>query len=254
MSALYCGTSGFAYPSWKPEFYPKEVSSKSFLNYYSQRLNAVEINYTFRRLPSASMLENWLTATRPDFCFVLKAPMRITHILKLKNAEEFTRVFLGSVEPLRAQHRLGPILFQLPPSLRCDVALLAGFLKRLPRAYRYAFEFRHASWLDEPVYELLRQHAVALCQAETDTFEVPKVETAPFVYSRLRKSEYSEDERAEIVQSIRPVLQRGLDTFVFFKHEDDPSGAFYAEELLHALRGVGKPASPEERGPVAAAS
>ena len=150
MPRLYSGTSGFAYPSWKPEFYPEKLPSKKFLSYYSERLNAVEVNYTFRRLPSVSTLENWVNQTRAGFVFPLKAHMRITHIQRLKPSE-FTEVFFRAIEPLRTARRLGPVLFQLPPALKCDEALLADFLATLPRDIRCAFEFRHASWLAPPV-------------------------------------------------------------------------------------------------------
>ena len=147
MPNLYSGTSGFAYPSWKPDFYPEKLASKKFLSYYAERLNAVEINYTFRRLPSASTLENWVKRRRaPGFVFPLKAHMRITHIQRLKPSE-FTEVFFRAIDPLRTARRLGPVLFQLPPALKCDEALLADFLATLPRDIRCAFEFRHASWL-----------------------------------------------------------------------------------------------------------
>ena len=113
MPALYSGTSGFAYPSWKPEFYPEKLPAKKFLSYYATRLNAVEVNYTFRRLPSAATLENWVNDTPPGFVFPLKAHMRITHILRLKPSE-FTEVFFRAIDPLRTARRLGPVLFQLP--------------------------------------------------------------------------------------------------------------------------------------------
>ncbi len=147
MPTLYAGTSGFAYPSWKPEFYAEKLPAKKFLAYYATRLNAVEVNYTFRRLPSASTLENWVNDTRPGFVFPLKAHMRITHILRLKPSD-FTDVFFKAIDPLRTARRLGPVLFQLPPALKCDEALLGDFLATLPRDVPCAFEFRHASWLD----------------------------------------------------------------------------------------------------------
>src|SRR5208337_1890072 len=197
MPTLYSGTSGFAYPSWKPEFYPEKLPAKKFLSYYATRLNAVEVNYTFRRLPSASTLENWVNDTRPGFVFPLKAHMRITHILRLKPSE-FTEVFFKAIDPLRSAGRLGPVLFQLPPAMKCDQALLADFLATLPRDIRFAFEFRHASWLADPIYQLLEQHRIALCLAESDKLVVPEVITASFIYSRLRKLDYSAEERQEI--------------------------------------------------------
>ncbi|HKS95315.1 MAG TPA: DUF72 domain-containing protein [Terriglobia bacterium] len=234
MAKLYAGTSGFAYPSWKPRFYPGDLPAKRFLEYYSRRLNSVEINYTFRRLAATTTLENWIKATEPGFVFVTKAHQRITHMLRLKDAREFTEVFLRSIDPLRATRRLGPILFQLPPYFRCEPALLADFLSSLPRDLRYAFEFRHTSWLVDEVYNLLKQHNVALCWAESEKLEIPEVATADFVYFRLRKAEYAPAERKEISNSVGKLLAAKRDVFVFFKHEETPDGALYAEELLKA--------------------
>ena len=234
MPSLYSGTSGFAYASWKPEFYPEKLPSKKFLSYYATRLNAVEVNYTFRRLPSASTLENWVNDTRAGFVFPLKAHMRITHIQRLKPSE-FTDVFFRAIDPLRTARRLGPVLFQLPPALKCDETLLGEFLATLPREIRCAFEFRHASWLTDKVYDLLQQHRVALCLAESEKLVIPKVITSDFVYSRLRMPEYSPEERKEIGARVSEVLDSGRDSYVFFKHEETPAGALYAEELLHAF-------------------
>lgn len=233
MARLSAGTSGFAYPSWKPRFYPEKLPSKKFLEYYSSRLNAVEINYTYRRLPAAGTLAGWVATAGPDFLFAPKAHMRITHILKLKDAAEFTAVFLQSIDPLRSARRLGPILFQLPPTLRCDPALLADFLAQLPADLRYTFEFRHASWLADPVYKLLSDRNVALCAAESEKLETPEVITADFVYYRLRKPEYSPEDRQRIAATAGRILESGKDVFVFFKHEDTPDGALYAEQLLN---------------------
>jgi uncharacterized protein YecE (DUF72 family) len=235
MAKLYAGTSGFAYPSWKPDFYPANVPSRKFLEHYSQRLNIVEINYTFRRLPSAATLEGWVKATPPDFLFAPKAHMRITHILRLKDAGAATDLFLRAVDPLRPVHRLGPILFQLPPGLKCDTALLADFLTILPRDMRFAVEFRHESWLTDAVYGLLTGHNVSLCVAESEKLEVPEVVTADFIYYRLRKPEYSPDERRAIEARSRELVESGKDLFLFFKHEDTPHGALYAEELLNSV-------------------
>ncbi len=231
MAHLYCGTSGFAYPAWKPEFYPEKLPAKKFLNYYAQRLNAVEINYTFRRLPSASTLENWVNETRPGFVFPLKAHMRITHIQRLKPSE-FTDVFFRAIDPLRTARRLGPVLFQLPPAMKCDLALLGDFLATLPREIRCAFEFRHTSWLQDAVYGLLEKHGVALCLAESEKLVIPEVVTANFVYSRLRMPEYTPEDRKEIAARVEQLLGQGRDVYVFFKHDETPAGALYAEELL----------------------
>lgn len=233
MASLYTGTSGFAYPSWKPEFYPDKLPAKKFLSYYATRLNAVEVNYTFRRLPSASTLENWVNDTRAGFVFPLKAHMRITHILRLKPSE-FTEVFFRAIDPLRTARRLGPVLFQLGPAFKCDQALLSDFLATLPRDMRCAFEFRHASWLNDGVYGLLEKHGIALCLAESEKLTIPKVITSNFVYSRLRMPEYSAEDRKEIAEHVQQLLETGRDVYVFFKHEETPAGALYAEELLKA--------------------
>ncbi len=232
MPRLFTGSSGFAYASWKPEFYPAKLPAKSFLPHYSARLNAVEINYTFRRLPSAKTLENWVNSTPDGFIFAVKANMRITHILKLKNAQEATELFLKMIDPLRTARRLGPILFQLGPAFKCDSSVLSEFLTLLPPDLRFAFEFRHVSWLIDETYALLAKHNIALCLAESDQLEIPKVVTADFVYSRLRKAEYSKETLAEIEEQTREQLLSGRDVFAFFKHEEDPHGALYAEDLL----------------------
>src|SRR5579872_5427296 len=191
MATLYAGTSGFAYPAWKPGFYPAKLPAKQFLNHYAQRLNCVEINYTFRRLPSASTLSNWVEATPAGFVFAVKANMRITHILRLKNAAEATELFFKMIDPLRTSRRLGPVLFQLPPAMKCDLEALRAYLDLLPEGLRYAFEFRHASWLADPVFDELRRRNISLCVAESERLEVPEVITADFVYYRLRKPDYT---------------------------------------------------------------
>jgi uncharacterized protein YecE (DUF72 family) len=231
MATLFAGTSGFAYPAWKPGFYPDKLPAKQFLKHYAQRLNCVEINYTFRRLPSASTLESWVEATPPGFVFAVKANQRITHILRLKDAGEATQLFLRMIDPLRTSRRLGPILFQLPPHLKCDVDLLRAYVELLPPDMRYAFEFRHASWLADPVYEVLRGRNISLCVAESEKLEVPEVITADFVYYRLRKPDYSAADVDAIAARSKDLLAGGRDLYLMFKHEESPEGALNAELL-----------------------
>jgi uncharacterized protein YecE (DUF72 family) len=231
MAQIFAGTSGFAYPTWKPDFYPAKLPAKGFLKHYATRLNSVEANYTFRQLPSASTLEKWVEATPTGFVFACKAHQMITHIKRLKESE-FTPAFFRAIDPLRSARRLGPVLFQLPPNFKLDMPLLTEFVQKLPPDLRFAFEFRNASWLNDDVYRLLEKHGVALCLAESDKFEVPPVITAGFVYVRLRKEDYSVEERAEIASRVNKLVTDGRDVFVFFKHEDTPAGALYAEELL----------------------
>jgi uncharacterized protein YecE (DUF72 family) len=232
MAQLFAGTSGFAYASWKPRFYPAGIPAKSFLQYYAGRLNSVEINYTFRRLPAAATLQSWIDATPPGFVFALKAPMRITHIMRLRDAGAATEVFLKAIDPVRVARRLGPILFQLPPQMRCDAELLKSFLPNLREGLRYAFEFRHASWLTGEVYELLSGRNISLCVAESEKLEVPEVVTADFVYFRLRKPDYTDGEVDAIGAHARKLVAEGKDVFLMFKHEETPEGAINAARVL----------------------
>jgi uncharacterized protein YecE (DUF72 family) len=236
MATLYAGTSGFAYPAWKPGFYPAKTPSNQFLKHYAARLNCVEINYTFRRLPSLSTLQNWVEQTPAGFVFAVKANMRITHILRLKNAGEATEMFLKMIDPLRTSRRLGPILFQLPPAMKCDAALLRDYLAMLPKDLRYAFEFRHASWLTEEIYEALRGHNASLCVAESERLEVPEVITADFVYYRLRKPEYTMEDVDGFAARSKDLLATGRDLYLMFKHEESPEGALNAEQVLQKAR------------------
>jgi len=235
MPQLYAGTSGWAYPSWKPGFYPPKTPPKKFLGYYATRLNSVELNYTYRHLASEKLLDGWLAATPSHFRFAVKAHQMITHIKRLREVEDFTRRFLSSIEPMAAAGKLGTVLFQLPPFLKCDVALLRDFLAALPRTLRATFEFRHESWFTEEVYGLLRGANAALCIAESEKLAVPDVETADFAYYRLRKPEYSPEERRVIAARAEELLGKGKDVFVYFKHEDTPDGAMYAEEICKAV-------------------
>lgn len=231
MPQLFAGTSGFSYPAWKPDFYPKNVPAKGFLAHYATRLNSVEANYTFRRLVSASVLEGWLQATPPGFAFACKAHQTLTHIMKLKDAESFTDVFLKSLEPLRVARRLGPVLYQFAPTFKCDLGRLDEYLPLLPADMRFAFEFRNASWLTDEVYDRLAARNIALCLAESERLAVPKVLTADFTYFRLRKGDYSEAARDDIAAHVQELLAGGRDVYVYFKHEEDPHGALWAEEL-----------------------
>jgi uncharacterized protein YecE (DUF72 family) len=228
---VYAGTSGWAYTTWKPDFYPAKLASAKFLGYYSSRLNTVEVNYTFRRFPTEKLLRGWSEATPADFKFAVKANQKITHIKRLKNVAEFTSEFMASLQPLDSEKKLGPVLFQLPPYLKCDLELLKDFLAGLPRTLRSAFEFRHASWFNDQVYETMRGANVALCRAESEKLETPHVQTADFAYMRLRKENYSAKARETLASQVTGLAGKG-DVFVYFKHEDTPEGALHAEKVL----------------------
>src|SRR6202451_3198953 len=146
MAQLYAGTSGWAYPSWKPDFYPAKLAQKNFLQHYTTQLNTVEVNFTFRQLVKETTIQKWIQETPTHFRFGVKAHQVITHIKRLKGAEDFVPRFLATIEPLASAGKLGPILFQLPPNLKAEAAWLSVFLAILPHAAPAAFEFRNTSW------------------------------------------------------------------------------------------------------------
>jgi len=236
VSSVYVGTSGWAYPIWKPEFYPKEVAAKSFLKFYATRLNAVEVNYTFRRLLSEKAAESWMNDAGPDFKFAPKANQYITHMRRLKDAEEPLKRFLGAVEPLLRRKQLGPVLFQLPPNLKADAALLSDFLAMLPRAIQCAFEFRHESWFNDKTYDELKKYNAALCIAETESITTPEERTAKYIYFRFRKPSYDAAEVRKLADRVECCLADGLETYAFFKHEEDPRSPLNAVDLLTTVR------------------
>jgi uncharacterized protein YecE (DUF72 family) len=226
---LHVGTSGYSYKEWKGSFYPKKLPAKQMLDFYSARFRAVEINYTFRRLPTTSVLQTWAGAVPADFQFVLKAPEQITHRKRLKDAGDALRNFLDIAGKLKK--RLGPLLFQLPSTLQKDVPRLRAFLALLPRERRVTFEFRHASWFDDEVLELLRDHRAALCIAdEEDNLKVPFVATTDWGCLRLRRPEYDDAALKKWVKQVRK--QNWQDVFVFFKHEDEGKGPRLAQRFL----------------------
>ncbi len=235
MARLYAGTSGYAYPAWKPVFYPEGLPASRFLEHYASRLTCVEINYTFRHTPAKKTLDAWVAATPPGFVFAMKAHQRVTHTHRLKEgAREPMEFFLGALAPLREAGRLGPVLLQLPPNLRLDLARLARFLEWLPGDTRFAFEFRDASWFTEEVYDLLRAHDAALCVAEAENLTVPDVPTASFAYYRLRKPPYDELALRRLRRRSDALLAGGRDVYLVFKHEEDAGGALEAERVLAA--------------------
>src|SRR5581483_441166 len=232
---IHVGTSGWGYPSWKPDFYPKEVKTKDFLRYYATKFNAVEVNYTFRRMVSEKSVCGWMDETPADFVFSIKAHQTITHIRRLKNADETVKRFVESLRTLDSAGRLGPVLFQLPPNLKCDVGLLSAFLAALPPKLRSTFEFRHASWFDDKVYTALSERNTALCIAENEELVTPDVHTADFSDYRFRKPNYNADE----LQAIARRLCERADAhqvFAFLKHEEDPQSAKWAIEVLQQAR------------------
>src|SRR5215472_746688 len=214
------GTSGFSYKEWKPSFYPEALPASEMLRFYSSRLSTVEINNTFYRMPKAELLAQWAEQVPDGFAFALKAPQRITHFRRLKETGDSVDFFFQVASTLG--DRLGPTLFQLPPNFPKDLSRLTDFLATLPKASRSAFEFRHESWFEEPVYEALRTAGCALCVAEDEDLATPKVATTGWGYLRLRRQDYGEKELADWVTAIR--AQPWSEAFVFFKHEEEGKG------------------------------
>ena len=233
-SPLYVGTSGWAYTIWKPDFYPKEVASKNFLKYYATQLTSVEVNYTFRRSLTEKAATGWMADVGPNFRFALKANQYITHIKRLQNVEEAVQRFLPTLQPLATQ--LGPVLFQLPPNSKADVGVLREFLALLPRSFKAAFEFRHESWFADEVYKALQDHNATLCVAETEKINTPEVRTASYIYFRFRQPSYSAEELKKLADRVERCVADGLETYAFFKHEEDPRSPHNAVELLNTVR------------------
>jgi len=226
---LYAGTSGYSYKEWKGHFYPEKIAPDQMLQYYSTKLPAVEINNTFYRLPKREQLETWAQQVPPDFRFAVKASQKITHMKRLKNVEEETGYLMDVVGVL--EKKLGVVFFQLPPNFKKDVERLTAFLATLPEGVPVAWEFRHASWFDQDVYDVLRARDASLCLADADDeLEVPLVSTASWGYLRLRRPAYSSEELATWHRWIKDQKWKGA--FVFFKHEDAGIGAKLATQFL----------------------
>ena len=226
------GTSGYSYKEWKGPFYPEKLPASGFLKYYAERFSTVEINNTFYKMPTSKLVEGWAAEVPPGFTFALKAPQRITHSKRLEGASEATEAFARIARTLGP--RLGPLLFQLPPFQKKDVPRLAAFLDEAPEGVRLAFEFRHASWFEDDVFEAMRSKGAALCVAEGEELESPLVATADWGYLRLRRDAYPDDVLEGWAGRI--AAQRWKEAFVYLKHDDgDAPGV--ALQLLQKLKG-----------------
>jgi uncharacterized protein YecE (DUF72 family) len=231
--AIWVGTSGYNYPEWKGSFYPEKLSATKMLPYYAERFPTVEINYTFYRTPNAKILDGWNLATPERFKLTLKAPKRITHDARLKDCGDLLRYFCTTAATLGP--KLGVLLFQLPPFLKKDLALLDAFLDELPPGVWAAFEFRHASWLDDEVYARLKARNLALCVADSERLKTPVTTTADYGYFRLRDEGYTPDDLGRWAQTIRERTSSCSDVFVYFKHEEAGKGPEFGRILLDAL-------------------
>ena len=233
---LFTGTSGWAYPTWKPGFYPANIPSSAFLHVYASRLTSVEVNYTFRTLPTPTQLQGWLNATPPGFRFSFKAQQRITHFQRLRNSHDTVAEFVAALEPARSAGKLGPLLFQLPPNFVADHTRLADLLAApalRDNSLQLALEFRHPSWFTEETYALLRHHNAALCIAESNDLATPDIATATFFCYRLRRDGGYTPAELDVFAARFTALAKQGEVFIYFKHEDEPTGALNAETMLH---------------------
>jgi uncharacterized protein YecE (DUF72 family) len=231
---LLAGTSGYSYKAWKGNFYPEKLAADAMLRYYAGRFPTVEINNTFYRMPAEGMLARWAAEAPDGFAFTLKAPQRITHQKRLREAEGDVAEFLRRAAALES--KLGPLLFQLPPFFKKDLAVLGDFLADLPPGRQIAFEFRHPSWDDEAVYEMLRARGVMRCTADTDQGDPPPlVATAGTGYLRLRREAYSDADLKDWVKRI--AAQPWTRAYVYFKHEDEGAGPKFAARFAELWRG-----------------
>ena len=226
---LHVGTSGYSYKEWKGSFYPEKLPAKEMLPYYATKLSAVELNNTFYRMPQQAMVESWKAQVPDHFRFSVKASQRITHFKRLQDVDADTKYLLETVGALK--EKLGVVLYQLPPNMKKDLERLRSFVKNLPAEVRSAFEFRHPTWFDDEVLQVLKNQNLALCISDTDDLPVTHIDrTADWGYLRLRRVNYSKDDLVE--WSARIKAQNWTTAFVFFKHEDEGTGPRLAAEFI----------------------
>ncbi|MBI4277351.1 MAG: DUF72 domain-containing protein [Armatimonadetes bacterium] len=234
MARLFAGTSGFSYPEWKGTFYPAKVKTEEMLAFYSGAFPTVEINNSFYRYPKAETLVQWREQTPEGFRFAVKAHRRITHDKRLRGVADDVSFLAGRFQELG--NRLGPVLFQLPPSVKCDVALLGNFLRALPPVIGRAMEFRHASWFSDEVYALLAEHRTALCIAEDGDRAAVTVDVGPFGYLRLHRSSYGDEDLRRWAAYVEARLGKGQDVYAYFTHEEGAPAPQYAQTLNTLVR------------------
>ncbi len=226
---VWIGTSGFQYPAWRGIFYPDKTPVAKMLPYYASQFSSTEINYSFRQIPSEKTISAWAAATPERFQFSFKAPQRITHFAKLRDCADTVEALHKAISPL--EDKLGVVLFQLPPNFKSDLPLLSDFLASLPPGMKAAFEFRHESWLDDAVYDVLRANNAALCIAESEDFVTPAVATADFSYLRLRREDYTETDIQKWAKKIKKLQSGWQETCIYFKHEDTGIGTQFARQM-----------------------
>jgi uncharacterized protein YecE (DUF72 family) len=229
----WIGTSGFQYAEWKGTFYPEDLAASKMQPFYAGRFSTTEINYTFHRIPAAKTIDNWKQLTPENFRFSLKAPQKITHFARLQDCADTLRYFCDVVAALG--EKLGPVLFQLPPNFKKDTFVFGDFVNGLPGGMRAAFEFRHESWFDDEVFETLKARNAALCIADTEKLEAPKIATANYGYLRLRREDYGKLDIDHWARFIGEQETKWGDAFVYFKHEESGIGPKLATQMMDLL-------------------
>lgn len=232
------GTSGYNYPEWRGTFYPEQFPAAKMFGYYSERFRTVEINYTFYRRPTADLMAKWAAQAPSGFRYTLKAPKRITHDRRLTDCATETASFTDLARTLGPA--LATLLFQLPPTMKCDLTRFDDFLATLPRDLKVAFEFRHDSWFVDAVYTRLRDAGYALCIADFGGTATPCEMTARYGYLRLRDEGYQAADLARWADRLAAMASQWDDAFVYFKHEGAGKGPEFAKAFVARLdeRGV----------------
>ncbi len=221
--SVLVGTSGWSYAHWRKIFYPESMPSTRWLTYYVRYFDTVEINNSFYNLPQVSTFAKWRSDVPKNFVFAVKANRFITHMKKLKNVEDAVDVFLKRVAVLKSN--LGPILFQLPPSLKLDPQRLDDFLAMLPRRRRYAVEFRHSSWLDDTAIEILTKHKAAFCIHDLFDVSCPHYVTSSFAYFRFHGfnekygGTYPKRILRDCAEKMASMVTRGIDVYAYFNND-----------------------------------
>ncbi len=233
------GTSGWSYKHWKGPFYPEDIPDRKMLPFYFQHFRTVEINSSFYRLPLLKTFENWRNSSPRDFVFSVKASRYITHVKRLSEPAEPVERFFERVSGLG--DKTGPILFQLPPGLKMNPDKLDAFLRQLPRGYRYAFEFRNASWFHPETYSMLARHGSAFCIYELGGRASPLEVTADFIYVRLHgpdgpyQGSYSKESLSQWGLHFDRWTGESRDVYCYFDNDQNGYAARNASELQELM-------------------
>jgi uncharacterized protein YecE (DUF72 family) len=236
---FFIGTSGWHYEHWRGRFYPQGLAKSKWLEFYAQHFPTAELNNSFYRLPSENAFANWRDSSPHDFLFAVKVSRFITHIKKLRNADEAVNTFLSRATLL--QEKLGPLLYQLPPNVKRNDEVLRSFLSILPQDLAHVFEFRNKSWLEDEVFQMLREHNVGFCVFDMPGLTTPLVATSDFAYIRFHGSTfmyggcYSDEELQDWAQRIAEMSQGLKAAYIYFNNDAEAFAVQNAQTLTEYL-------------------